>query len=368
MLVRGDVAATALAASKSFRHAAPGSDTWYLAAALTGSAAPYSGQLELARFVAEGLAAAWRDDVIDDRLVRAATPIVSGLIACGARHLAAPLVKRLFAIDIGEGVAGTWVLQARAFVEADRGDHAAAARYYLAASERLTRSGELASATAQLSNGADELMKCGAWRQAHEVMQRVDRTQLPGKLELVLDEFDGLALAHLGRLEEGVAIADNAFRVWNVPFIRGQILARFVAPLAPIDAPRALAVADEAVTALAPHALHLPSALATRSRVRRRVGDGDGARSDAEAAWAALIERASLRRPAIIRLAFIDELLARGETARAAALTLDARAALRTAAAQISDPALAQSFLDAVPEHAETMARAAVIDATTPGG
>ncbi|MCB9734460.1 MAG: hypothetical protein H6745_17870 [Deltaproteobacteria bacterium] len=364
-LIDGRTKATAEHAGRALAAATDGSDTWFRAAGLVGSTAPYSGRLDLARDAGDRLSARWaRDGVSDARLAHAGARLVGSLISCGASHLCPELVRRFVELPADVPVpdaARMWLEQARAFIFVDAGDHAAAAQSFLAASTAMWAHGETTLAVAQRANAADELLKVGAWARAEAVARALEGEALPGRLALVLRQYAGLAAAFQGRLDAGIAEVDLALAAWDVALVRGQIRARLAQlAVAAGELDRAEALAESAVESLARHPPHLPGALATRSRVRRARGELAGAREDADVAWAALVETGHrLRRAPLVRLAFIDAVAADGDAARAGSLLVDARAALLSAAARISDEALRESFLAAVPEHAETLRRAA---------
>jgi hypothetical protein len=106
--------------------------------------------------------------------------------------------------------------------------------------------------------------------------------------------------------------------------------------------------------------LEQPGVLGTLAQLRLaqgRAAEALAAAGDAIARWEA-VGGCGMFRGAFVRLAHAEALHATGDADGARRAIGDARARLLAAAARIPDPAYRQSFLEAVPEHARTVALA----------
>src|SRR5262249_5378984 len=101
-------------------------------------------------------------------------------------------------------------------------------------------------------------------------------------------------------------------------------------------------------------------ALATLARVLLGQGRPAEARAEAQAAYDLLLEQGRLEEgESLIRLVYAEALAASEEHERARAVVTEAERRLLERAAQISDERWQRSFLEAVPENAQTLATAA---------
>jgi hypothetical protein len=117
-------------------------------------------------------------------------------------------------------------------------------------------------------------------------------------------------------------------------------------------------------------ALERPGALATLAMIRLaqgRAGDALAAAEEAVGRCAAMGGAAGIFRGAFVRLAHAEALHATGARDPARQAIAEARARLAGIAGRIPDPDIKQSFLEAVPENARTLALAREWVAPDPG-
>ncbi|HEY4121720.1 MAG TPA: serine/threonine-protein kinase PknK, partial [Byssovorax sp.] len=204
--------------------------------------------------------------------------------------------------------------------------------------------------------GAHELAEAAFARASHLTTSMAMRSFMP----MVLHNR-GLTLLRLGRLDDALAVELEATRqteraypglrrschnyLAKIHLAAGRLddaareAARATAPDLPgARGPLAHALATEALVAVARGEIHRAVALARRAHA---LLDDIGVISEGEP---------------VVRLALVEALLAAGQRAEAAVAVAHARAALLARAATIGEPDLARSFLEAVPEHARTLA------------
>jgi eukaryotic-like serine/threonine-protein kinase len=100
-------------------------------------------------------------------------------------------------------------------------------------------------------------------------------------------------------------------------------------------------------------------ALSTRAKIRLTEGRPDEALADARKAAEVLAELGGIDEgEAQVRLTYAEALRAGGDIAGAEEAIAEARSRLLERAAKISDPELRRSFLERVPENAETLSLA----------
>jgi len=213
--------------------------------------------------------------------------------------------------------------------------------------------------------GYDELV-LGAYAQAEislreaiDVAERMGLHQVTAQAQHNL----GLVLARLGRVDEAREVETAAMRALDAQGNRRLALtARNYLALIEIDAgnfAKAIEYVTDAIetggdmqTALSPY-------YATASTACRLAGDPAGALVHAKRA----LELIAIHGPpeegeAAIRLANAHALHATGAHAEALAVIVDAEAQLLAKAAKIQDARWRACFLEAIPENAETIARA----------
>ncbi|HSN25013.1 MAG TPA: AAA family ATPase, partial [Kofleriaceae bacterium] len=270
------------------------------------------------------------------------------------------------ALDPDDPIALAWVCCARSWRSLRDGDlgqcHALDSKIV----ECFTIVGDLRHACQQRAYvGYDELV-LGAYpqaevslREAIGIAERMGLHQVTAQAQHNL----GLVLARLGRLDEAREIETIAMRALDAQGNRRLALtARNYLGLIEIDAgnfDKALAHVTEAIenggdmqTALGPY-------LATASTACRLAGDVPGAIAHAKRA----LELIAIHGPpeegeSSIRLAHAHALHATGAHAEALAAITDAEAHVLALAAKIQDDTWRASFLEAIPENAETLALA----------
>jgi hypothetical protein len=246
------------------------------------------------------------------------------------------------------------------------GDHARCLALDTRVCERFAEVGDLRRLCQQRANvGYDEMM-LGAYaraeqslRAAIEIAERMGLHQVSATARHNL----GMALARQDRLDEARTIELAAVEQFTA-----QDNKRLCAASHDYLAQFALAAGDLAVarrhSELALAGTHDVPALqitfcGTASRLARAVGDSAGALGHAARAIELMSAHGPPEEGALaVRLAHAEALHAAGRLADARLAIGEAEARLLEAAARIGDPAWRRSYLEAVPEHAATLALA----------
>jgi tRNA A-37 threonylcarbamoyl transferase component Bud32/tetratricopeptide (TPR) repeat protein len=234
------------------------------------------------------------------------------------------------------------------------------------AADAFEQAGALRSATSLQANAAYVLMLFGRYADAERRLRRAaaaaERLHLPAIVTFAKHNL-GLVLGNRGLLAEAGVLEQAAVEGFRASGDgRGEggaltYLARI--QLAAGDARASALSAREAVTKLGGHQGLRANALATLSSACLAMGDVPGALASAGEAKAALDEAGSLEEgEALVRIAWTEALHASGDTEGARRAVIEARDSLLVRAEAIRDPELRRSFLEDVPEHARTTARA----------
>lgn len=241
--------------------------------------------------------------------------------------------------------------QHRAFLEA------AADAHELLGSERN-------AATCRV-HAALSACKLGEWERAESLLRSAllaaERLGLP-LVEMAALNNLGLALMGQARIDEAIAVERRAVEVGvQAADARIEGGARAYLAMLLLRAGQPEAAADEA--GRAGDALSIDPATqalarAVHARAKLALGDAEGALELARRAMEVLRADGALTEgESLIRLAYAEALDATGDAvAGRLALTIAAEKLLRRAG-QIDDEELRRSFLERVPEHAETLAR-----------
>jgi hypothetical protein len=404
----GDVPGALAAGEAALRAATPGSATWYAASAEVAFAAGASGQLErldalAERVVAEPAAAArprvsaeaetlrleGRERGTPAAGVRAARVALGEGIDGGegaARHMAlAQLVVQLLtsgrreraaalgaALDAEVGDAadldGDPVLRAAIYrARAARALYGGDAGGYLALSQQrlpvLEQAGDLRGMCLARGTMGYAFMTVGAWEEAERTLRQGLATASQLGLAFATRHAEhnlGLVLAMRGERAEGLAVelrAAEAYRLAGDARLRGACLVyvSFIEALGG-NAPAAAEAAAEAAELLVAAPPYRVAALAALAEAQLLGGDGPRALATAEEAMALLQSLGAVEEgEARCRLVHARALLACGRQAEARRVLEHAATRVRERAARIADARWRQSFLERVPEHAETL-------------
>ncbi len=217
-------------------------------------------------------------------------------------------------------------------------------------------------------------MELGAHAESEQTLREAladaERLGLPHALAGAQHNL-GLSLAHLGQFDEAVRLeqrALEAFRDRDQRLAGGAELALAMIHLLSGDAARADQAASRALEVLRTAAPPLvPAALATLSRSRLLLGDVQGALAASTEAdrWLATQGSVEFGEHAIVR-AHAEALAASGRQAEAREVVARALAGLKRDADKLGDAALAQSFLERVPDNIRLRALAREWGVTQP--
>jgi len=287
------------------------------------------------------------------------------------QDLVTPLFARIdeieVALDHSDPIALAWICCAkswRALRDGDLGQcHALDSKIV----ECFTSVGDLRHACQQRAYvGYDELLLGAYSRAEHSLTEAITIAQRMGLHQVTAHAQHnlGLVLARLGRVDEARTVETAAIRALDAQGNRRLALtARNYLAMIEIDAgnfAEALRLATEAIedggdmqSALSPY--H-----ATASTAYRLAGDTAGALAHAERALELIrVHGRPEEGEVAFQLAYAHALRASGALDAAARVIGEAAAELHATAAKIQDPQWRTSFLESVPENAETLALAA---------
>ena len=372
---RADATGGARAAREALVHLPRGGGAFWAAVAELSAMQGLLGETAELTALVEGLLAEPRheDELPSDVAVLYRT--VVELIHAGRYPLAGRLLERIGGVKSilggGDGralspAAVAQISQARAAWATCRGDVGGGRRETERSIEAAELAGNLRLACLQRANLSDAHLQLGAFveaeRTARDALATAARMGL-GAVALVSRINLGIALGRQGRLAE----ARDALSEALLPAIERDHKRAFIAAAVALadactgggaldEAERwARAAAEASVTNAPMHAL----AQATLARVLLVRGRAPEALQAATAARAALDALGRIAwGEAAVRLVWAEALEAAGQAERARTAIGEARDALTARAAALEDPGIRQSFLERVPENAETMARA----------
>jgi len=285
-----------------------------------------------------------------------------------------PLIERLLAqldrvereVGAVDPVALAWVCAARAWRHLRHGDPAGSLAMDQRCEQCFTVVGDLRHACRQHANvGYGELL-LGAFdraeaslREAIAIATRMGLHQVTAQAQHNL----GLALARQGKYAEGLRAETAALAAFAAQGNRRLAAAAMnylaLIELAAGNHAAAIAHARDAIATASDKPAALCIYRGTLAWALRHAGQIPEAMAEASEAMRLV---ASHGRPeegeSLIRLAYAEALHAAGQLAEAQRAIADAEQRVRDAAAKISDPERRRSFLEDVPEHAETLAHA----------
>jgi tetratricopeptide (TPR) repeat protein len=363
----GDLALAEQSAAEAMRLLPRGSALWFLAVSNRATLAGRLGHHADLDALAADLDALWSDDPLPQHVIAAAR-MAAYLVQRGAYARADQLLARIAAVEprMTEPAVCARIDQAaalRAQVKGDLGAYlsrvaAAVAHFSAAGDQRNACLSRITLAFAQTTVARYD----AATRELREALATAERMALPS-VSAYAKHTLGYALARLGALDEALAIEAEAIEAFSAIGDRRLeggsrgYLAGILALAGDLDAAE-----REATTALALLDGVPPVrafALATRAAARLLRGDVAGALSDAEGAYAVLLELGGIEEgEVLVRLGYAEALQAAGRHEEATAVITEARRRLVEQAAQISDQATRARFLEAVPENARTVALA----------
>ncbi len=281
------------------------------------------------------------------------------------------LVARIFerldeseAAADGDPVTLAWVGASRAWRAMREGDHVAALELDRQVETYRRAVGDIRNACQQRANVGYGEMMLGDYEHAERSLREAIETSTRIGLHHVTVAARhnlGLVLARRGKLDEARAVETAALASADAQGnLRLAAAARNYLALIEIAAGHTDAAIEYARQAIA-GAADKPGSLcgyhATLSTAYLLAGDGTAALAHAKTAKE-LVERHghAEEADAAIRLAYGEAMAAVGDSDGARAAIADAARRLREAAERISDPRLRRTYLDAIPEHARTLA------------
>ena len=299
--------------------------------------------------------------------VRALSQMVVSLIRAGM----IPQAARLFGVarqmtdtvPYGEPGVRAWVDLASGEFALHAGDPTTFLRLLESAVEGFAEAGDTRNAALSRANVGNAYMQLGAFSRAERVLRQALHVAEPMKLSFIAPVRAnlGFALARLGHLSEALAVETEAVqRCVEQGYRRFEAAARIY--LAEILALQGALVEAEAqaqqAEACSPGSPAIRAhALATLAMIMQRRDEAARALPLAREAMEILESLDGVEEgEALIRLSYILALDATGDREQAGKRTLAAQERLRVRAERISDPRYQQSFLEAVPENAATMA------------
>lgn len=363
----GDLRGSRQHARQAMKLLTPGSARWYNAVAELAKVCGWLGHTQKVVDVAEVLSA-WdpQDDARSACTIAAATTTVA-LYYAGRFELATTLLARTRALGPTSAVSRAWVRRA----EATGGMMAGEPAMYLVALEESAASFEEAgdrrsACTLRVHLGHGQIA-IGAYALAEACLRSALETAHRMKLvslEMSATNHLGFALLGRGLLDEARKLETEALAFFSDQGdkrLEGAALTCLAMILAaggdPAGSERE---AKRAVAALESLPTLRVTALATLARAE--LGGGRAADGLATARQACAILQhtgaSAEAEAALARLVYAEALLATGDAEGAGSVLSTARARLLARAERITDPVWRTSFLEAVPEHRETLALA----------
>ena len=364
---RGEIVEREAAARRAMELFPRLSKRWYFAAAETARIASRLGRHdEMASLVDEIVANRATPTAAARALVLAQLGVPA--LRAGKQELAAKVLEALDAaepdLDAGDAEALGWLARMRGYAALVAGD----AAVYLRQTERAAAFFERAldarnALTFQTSVGFANIA-LGRYAEAERVLraalERSERMNLALTVAIARHNL-GFAVAARGRLEEGIAIErlaiadavrqkDRWIECVSATYLADLLFRAGKYDEAKKTAERAIELSDRPNKALA---------LALLARIEQRRGFLDTAKALSQEAITLLEELGGIEDgDAVVRLVRAEVLHAAGDTSEARLVLESAERRLRQRAAAITDPELAESFLENVAENAATLARA----------
>jgi tetratricopeptide (TPR) repeat protein len=345
----------------AWQHVNRGSALWFAAAAELSVASQLIGHHDtLVEVAHELLAVRPAAGVVVPRAI-ALLRAGGCLIASGDGTLGEVLIEA-----VGEGVlsdpaVAAWTHTDRALRARIDGDLETCLRETRASAKAFVAASDVRCACIEWTRVAGLLVELGQLEEADSILrellldaERMPLSSLFGSARL------GLALALLGqeRHAESVGVAEEAVRIFAAQIDpRGEGFARQYVARASLGLRQVDRAELEVARAVELHAgmpLALPSSLATQAMVRLARGDAAGAKEAAGRAMELLGTNKVEEGEAYVRVAWIEALLAAGETDAARHALAAAMARLEERAARITEEKLKRNFEERIPEHART--------------
>ncbi len=285
------------------------------------------------------------------------------LFYAGHSDLALGLLERAEVEQGDDARARARVSDARAFKALEEGDAALYLSLQLTSFAAYEEEGDRRTACVSGSNVGYAYLELGCYADAERVLRetlaRAERMELASLAALARNNL-GPALVALGRVEEACRVEEaaiEAFRAQGDRRLEGAsrvYLAQALLIAGDLDAAEREARASVTLLDAAPPIL--PHALGALAEVLLARGRAEDALATAREAVAVHEASSSLGvGDALVRLMLARSLDATGDHAAACAALAAARARLEERANKISDPALRESFLMHISEHARTL-------------
>jgi tetratricopeptide (TPR) repeat protein len=362
---RGEAPECEIAARDARDASAPRSKRWYVAAGQAARVASRLGRHAELDALLEELESDTEPATAGTRAVVAAQLGVAALRAgksSSAERLLSRVQRELGTLADDDHDAHAWVARLEGYAALVRGDAATYLRQTERAVACFERAGDVRNAlTFQTSVGFANIA-LGRYAAAEDALRDAlagaERMNLAVTAAIARHNL-GYAVAMLGRLDEGIELERQAVHDSHA---QGDRWIEAVSET--YHAVLALRAGDPAeAAAAASRAAQLSDrpnrALATAllARAELALGERRAARASATSAFELLQELGGIEDgDALVRLVHAEALVASGEHAEAATAIREAATHLRRRADAISDAELRQSFLENVPEHAETLA------------
>jgi tetratricopeptide (TPR) repeat protein len=348
-----------------------GGDAWMAA---VGEMATVLGKLGKIERVAELAGALLRHcrraATPSDAEVAALSRTATSLLLMGRFDLADALFDALAAAvgdaDMAAPPRAAWYWRARAFRAPFRGEVGASARQFMLSALAFDRMGDVRNACLQRANFGSSCLEVGDYEASERALRpTIAEAERMGAHHIVSSAKRdlGYALARMGRLDDARCALLDAVQEFAAHGDRrlegaGRDELAFVR-MQQGDLEGAECEARAAVERLEVAPPYQCHARATLSRVLLRRGNAEEAVGEATHALAILKEVGALEEgEGLVRLALAEALWAVGREDEARLMLGEARQEIERRARAIDDPGARRTFVENIPEHAETAALA----------
>jgi tetratricopeptide (TPR) repeat protein len=263
-------------------------------------------------------------------------------------------------IALGDAAAVAWI----AFVRSLRSDPAASMELTEAAIEHFEKAGDLRSAAVARGNLGDANAQMGCYGEAEtllrEALANAERMSLSNVAALARVNL-GFCVGRLGRADEALAhVRRGAEEMHAQGDVRREACAWLYAAMIQIASGRVAEARDDVERAL-PLAAGTPPmrawALGVKAEIELAEGENAEARTSARQAMDLVEQMGFLDEgESTVRLAWARALRATGDERGFVAAIAEARASLLKRAAAIKNEQRRRTFLESVPENAQTLA------------
>ncbi len=360
---RGELADAEAMGLLAMRSSSPGSPGWFSAAGEVVSTFGALGSHERLVSLVHELGEHSAGDEMGSPEAIALARAANQLLLAGHLDLADALLQRVDSALAHEPLVTARLYQARALWAMFRGDAGECLRLMEVAAIAFEHAGDLRNACTQQGNVGFAHLEIGQYAEAERelgaALASAERQQL-ANITLVIKHNLGLALAHLGQLEEARRVeadAAAAFAEQGDKRMEGAArtyLSAILTLAGDLDAAEREARAAAELVAAAPPTRAF--AIGTLARVRLRQGAADDALALASEAMALLEALGGVEgTESLIPLVHAEALAAVGRVEESRLALEAARARLLARADKIKDPGRRASFLERVPENARTM-------------